>query len=360
MDATQWSQHNGGHHQHHNCPTTSLSPSEVCEIVGNVGCNVVKVEICFYNNVVIDNMVVDTDVYNSDWECYSTRGVQHQQLHQHSAPTTSEQQGVLHTTVFSRIFQRQPTEEIIGIHIDIDIQEEDIDIECNKFRQRLLNGQLNLQQRLLGEQLRAQHGPSSAQQFCWTSTLGIAQPRSSTTSSRSSSTSCSTIVLSSSTSGAHNSTSCHRWSLIVPSKGVTTTRCTSTSEVNNDSFIDIIDVISKSNFLVGDIGSPLLQQVHHSKFIETKSSSTRSSSTRAIFCEKLIDTSKSRLTTSSSTEAGQQNIYNKLIISKSNFLVDAFNDKSSAINSSRTISSRSSSTGIHQEQADQYIVINNK
>ena len=46
--------------------------------------------------------------------------------------------------------------------------------------------------------------------FCWISTLGIAQPRSSTTSSRSSSTSGSTTVLSSSTSGAHNSTSCHR------------------------------------------------------------------------------------------------------------------------------------------------------
>ena len=143
---------------------------------------------------------------------------------------------------------------------------------------------------------------------------------------------------------------------------MTTTRCTSTSEVNNDSFIDIIDIISKSNFLVGDIGSPLLQQAHHNKFIDNKKKvhqqeahqqerfSVRSSST----------TSRSRLTTSSSTGAGQQDIYNKLIISKSNFLVDAFNDKSSAISSSRTISSTSSSTGIHQEQADQYIVIDNK
>ena len=41
-------------------PTASLSPSEVREIVGNMGCNLVNsVEKCFYNHVNIDISVMD-------------------------------------------------------------------------------------------------------------------------------------------------------------------------------------------------------------------------------------------------------------------------------------------------------------
>ena len=254
-----------------------------------------------------------TSATTSDWERYSTRGMHRSRLHQQWAPNTSGQQRVLHTTIFSRIV----AEEITGIRIDIDtnIQEKDIDIACTKLSTTVSGRKALPQQRPLREQLCAQRGPSSVQQLCWRSTSQIAQPGSSMMSSHSPSTSGSKTVLLSSTSGAHNSTPCHRWSLIVPSKGVTTTRCTSTSvrsqqwqlKANKNPAYeryscsslqrtDDVEQCSGSSTSSARAVSwsatsttSILQQAHHSKFIDegllTKSPTT-SPPARAISSEK--------------------------------------------------------------------------
>ena len=124
---------------------------------------------CFYNNVFIDNLVGDIEIGNYNLRLsmsLNKRDAPTHRQHQWWAPKTSEQQGVHHTTVFGRILRQQPTEEIIGIHIDIDIH------RSHRHRhpragqqhgvqrvlwQRFLDGKLNLQQGLVCDQLRAQH-----------------------------------------------------------------------------------------------------------------------------------------------------------------------------------------------------------
>ena len=257
-----------------------------------------------------------------------------------------------HATIFSKLFQRQSTGWVISIHIDIDIYEKDIRIECNKlFWNTSLYGKPNLQQRLVRGQLRAQHGTRTTVVLeidfkdCTTVVIDDEFNKKVVEHARKI-----FVIIDLMESVLHILS--FRCSLIVPSKGVTTTRCISnkdavtskmqrqdettpqSSSVNKEkryhklinkehfstsssSSSSSASVVSTEEFIYNKlIIKSSLQQAHH----QQEQFSAGSSSARAVF------------SSTPSTTRGQQSAQQKFIKSKQF-------DK----NSSRTNSKRSSS-----------------
>ena len=147
-------------------------------------CNTINsVETCFYNNVFIDTTVVDVniDIHNNlrlrmllNKRDASVRGC----INSGHLRTAG---GASHNNFQQKCFKGNQQKRSSAFTSTSTSKRRTTTSRATNFQQQILDGKPYLQQRLLREQLRAQHGPSSVQQFCWRSTSSIAQPRSSMT-----------------------------------------------------------------------------------------------------------------------------------------------------------------------------------